>query len=127
MLEKHCNAEIVKPVPKSVAKPFELLERNPDMHRIFAYLTKQRFIDPEIISHFAHERKIYEDSKYHNVVFFGIDENGVPKQALVRSTLSFGKTFRITVAGSDTNYSFSHFGNDGNLFVFEAPIDILIL
>ncbi len=55
----------------------------------------------------------------------GTDENGTPKQASVRSTLSFGKTFRITVASSDTKYSFSHFGNDGKLFVFEAPIDML--
>lgn len=58
-------------------------------------------------------------------MFVGLDENGTPKQASVRSTLSFGKTFRITVAGSDTNYSFSHFGNDEKLFVFEAPIDML--
>lgn len=95
------------------------------MRRVFAYLTKQRFINPQIISHFAHEHKIYEDKKFHNVVFVGTDENGVPKQAAVRSTISFGKPFRITVAGSDTNYSFSHFGNDGKLFVFEAPIDML--
>jgi len=58
-------------------------------------------------------------------VFVGTDENGTPKQASVRSTLSFGKTFRITIASSDTKYSFSHFGNDGKLFVFEAPIDML--
>lgn len=111
--------------PKPVLKPFELPEANSDMRRVFAYLTKQRFIDPQIISHFAHEHKIYEDSKYHNAVFVGMDENGVPKQASVRSTVSFRKTFRITVAGSDTKYSFSHFGNDEKLFVFEAPIDML--
>lgn len=64
-------------------------------------------------------------AKAQNVVFVGMDENGTPKQASVRSTLSFGKIFRITVAGSDTDYSFSHFGNDGKLFVFEAPIDML--
>lgn len=87
--------------------------------------TKQRFISSDIISHFAHEHKIYEDDKYHNVVFGGTDENGIPKQAAVRSTLSFGKTFRITVANSDTKYSFSHFGNDEKLFIFEAPIDML--
>ena len=95
------------------------------MRRVFAYLAKQRFISPEIISHFAHERKIYEDTKYHNVVFVGTDENGMPKQASVRSTLSFEKTFRITIANSDTKYSFPHFGNDGKLFVFEARIDML--
>ncbi len=125
LLGGHCNSEIVKPAQKPFAKLFELPEPNSDMRRVFAYLTKHRFIDPLIISHFAHERKIYEDRKYHNVVFVGMDENGVPKQASVRSTLSFGKTFRITVANSDTKYSFSHFGNDEKLFVFEAPIDML--
>ena len=65
------------------------------------------------------------DSKYHNVVLVGTDENGVPKQASVRSAISFGKPFKITVAGSDTRYSFSHFGVDEKLYVFEAPIDML--
>ena len=128
LLGGHCTAQTVsspKATPKPVVKPFELPEANSDMRRVFAYLTKQRFIDPQIISHFAHEHKIFEDSKYHNVVFVGTDENGAPMQASVRSTISFGKTFRLTVAGSDTNYSFSHFGNDEKLFVFEAPIDML--
>ena len=128
LLGGHCSAQTVsspRAAPESVVKPFELPEPNSDMRRVFAYLTKQRFIDPQIISHFAHEHKIYEDGKYHNVVFVGMDENDVPKQASVRSTLSFGKTFRITVANSDTKYSFSHFGNDEKLFVFEAPIDML--
>lgn len=125
LLGGNCSAQIAKPSIKPVTKPFELPEANSDMRRVFAYLTKQRFISPQIISHFAHEHKIYEDRKYHNVVFVGLDENGTPKQASVRSTISFGEPFRITVAGSDTNYSFSHFGNDGKLFVFEAPIDML--
>ncbi len=129
LLGGHCSAQtqnrVCREPPKPVIKPFELPEPNSDMRRVFAYLTKQRFIDPQVISHFAHEHKIYEDSKYHNVVFVGIDENGTPKQASVRSTLSFGKTLRITVANSDTKYSFSHFGNDEKLFVFEAPIDML--
>ncbi len=128
LLGGHCSAQTVsspRAAPEPVVKPFELPEPNSDMRRVFAYMTKQRFIDPQIISHFAHEHKIYEEKKYHKVVFVGTDENGTSKQASVRSTISFGKTFRLTVAGSDTNYSFSHFGNDEKLFVFEAPIDML--
>ncbi len=128
LLGGHCSAQTVsspRAAPEPVVKPFELPEPNSDMRRVFAYMTKQRFIGPQIISHFAHEHKIYEEKKYHNVVFVGTDENGTSKQASVRSTISFGKTFRLTVAGSDTNYSFSHFGNDEKLFVFEAPIDML--
>lgn len=129
LLGGHCSTQTVRPAPREApkpdAKPFELPEPNSDMRRVFAYLTKQRFISPDIISQFAHDHKIYEEKKYHNVVFVGTDENGIPKQASVRSTISFGKTFRITVASSDTKYSFSHFGNDEKLFVFEAPIDML--
>ena len=129
LLGGHCNTQTVsrapKEAPKPLEKPFELPEANSDMRRVFAYLTKQRFIAPEIISHFAHEHKIYEEKKYHNAVFVGTDRNGTPKQASLRSTISYGKTFRLTVENSDTRYSFSHFGNDEKLFVFEAPIDTL--
>ena len=106
-------------------KPFKLPETNEDMRRAYAYLTKQRFIVPEVISFFAHKGTIYEDKAHHNVVFVGMDENGIPKQAHARSTLSFGNTFRITVEGSDTKYSFAHFGKNDTLYVFEAPIDML--
>ncbi|MBQ3841697.1 MAG: DUF3991 and TOPRIM domain-containing protein [Ruminiclostridium sp.] len=106
-------------------KPFVLPEANDNMRRAYAYLTKQRFIAPEVISFFAHKGTIYEDKTHHNLVFVGTDENGVSRQAHARSTLSFGNTFRITIEGSDTKYSFAHFGKNDNLYVFEAPIDML--
>ena len=117
----------IKLVPKKAPerKPFRFPEANEDMRRAYAYLTKQRFIAPEVISFFAHKGTIYEDKKHHNVIFVGMDENGVPKQAHARSTLSFGNTFRITIEGSDTKYSFAHFGKNDTLYVFEAPIDML--
>lgn len=112
--------------PQNICKKeFKLPVANDDMRRVFAYLTKQRFIAPDVISFFAHQHKIYEDKEHHNAVFVGTDENGVPRQASLRSTISFGNAFRITVSGSDTKYSFSHFGESGKLFVFEAPIDML--
>ena len=120
--------EIISMQDKDVVQPkkeFKLPDANDDMRRVFAYLTKQRFIAPNVISFFAHEHKIYEDKKHHNAVFVGTDENGVPRQASLRSTISFGNAFRITVSGSDTRYSFSQFGESGKLFVFEAPIDML--
>ena len=106
-------------------KDFRLPEANDNMHRVFAYLIKQRFIAPEIISHFARRKLLYEDKKHHNAVFVGVDENGVPRQAHKRGTATFGKSFRQTVEGSDTRYSFAHFGESEKLFIFEAPIDML--
>lgn len=106
-------------------KNFKLPDANEDMHRVYAYLIKQRFIAPEIITYFAKNRTLYEDKDHRNAVFVGLDENGVPRQAHKRSTSTFGKSFRQTVEGSDTKYSFAHFGESGKLFVFEAPIDML--
>ena len=126
--ERATAIEIIPTQGKDVIQPkkeFKLPNANDYMRRVFAYLTKQRFIAPDVISFFAHEHKIYEDKDHHNAVFVGIDENGVPRQASLRSTISFGNAFRITVSGSDTKYSFSHFGESGKLFVFEAPIDML--
>lgn len=114
-----------KAIEKEEKKEFRLPEANPNMHRVYAYLIKQRFIAPEIITHFARQHTLYEDKEHHNAVFVGVDEKGTPRQAHKRSTNSYGKTFRITCEGSDTRYSFAHFGESEKLFVFEAPIDML--
>ena len=110
---------------KEEKKEFRLPEANTNMHRVYAYLIKQRFISPDIISYFAKQHTLYEDKEHHNAVFVGVDENGVPRQASKRSTNSYGNSFRITCQGSDTRYSFAHFGESKRLYVFEAPIDML--
>ena len=106
-------------------KPFILPPKNKTMHRVYAYLIKQRYIAADVITHFAKAGTIFEDAEHHNAVFVGLDKNGIPRQASKRSTSSMGKTFRITCEGSDTRYSFAHFGTSDKLFVFEAPIDML--
>jgi hypothetical protein len=106
-------------------KAFALPEVNPDMRRVFAYLIKQRFIDREVLSHFAHEKLIYEDKEYHNVVFVGLDENGVPRHAHKRGTYTQGDPYKGNVEGSDPKYSFHRIGKSDTLYVFEAPVDML--
>ena len=111
--------------PPEPPKPFVLPPINRDMRRVFAYLMKHRRIDRDIITHFAKAGTLYEDAEYHNAVFVGTDENGVPRHAHKRSTNSIGETFRLNIEGSDSRHSFHHLGSDGNLYVFEAPIDLL--
>lgn len=115
----------IQPVMAKEKKEFRLPEANENMHRVYAYLIKQRFIAPEVITHFAKQKLLYEDKKHHNAVFVGVDGSGVPRQAHKRSTTTFGNSFRQTIEGSDTKYSFAHFGKSNMLFVFEAPIDML--
>ena len=114
-----------KAIAKEEKKEFKLPEANANMHRVYAYLIKQRFIAPDIISYFAKQHTLYEDKEHYNAVFVGVDENGVPRQASKRSTNSYGNSFRITCQGSDTRYSFAHFGESKRLYVFEAPIDMM--
>lgn len=114
-----------KPKEETPPKPFELPPVNSDCRRVYAYLLGPRHIDREVISHFVKAGLLYEDEKYHNCVFVGTDENGVPRRAHKRSTNSYGEAFRINVEGSDPHYSFHHIGEDEQLYVFEAPIDML--
>jgi hypothetical protein len=111
--------------PEPERKKFALPESAPNMRRVYAYLTKQRGIAAEVITEFVHQRKIFEDAAYHNIVFTGKDENGAPAWAAKRSTNSFGRGYRGNVSGSDKRYSFNHTGGGSRLFVFESPIDML--
>lgn len=106
-------------------KPFALPPVHSDMRRVYAYLVKHRNISRDVVAYFARKKLLYEDAKYHNAVFVGTDETGVPRHAHKRSTNSSGKAFRLNVEGCDPRYSFHHVGSDGSLYVFEAPIDML--
>ena len=108
-----------------VKKPFELPQANGDNRRMFAYLVKHRRLDRNVVAQFTRQGLIYEDQKYHNVVFVGKDEDGTPRHAHKRSTNSLGKSFRMTVEGSDFRYAFNWPGQGRDLLVFEAPIDML--
>ena len=111
--------------PKTEDKVLKAPPKNSDMHRVFAYLMKQRCIDKDVITHFAKAETLYEDSKYHNAIFVGKDENGEIKHIHKKGTLSYGKSFRGDEFGSDKSYTFNHTGTSNRLFVFEAPIDML--
>lgn len=110
---------------KKARKPFELPPANKDNRRVFAYLLKHRHLDREVLTTFVRLGLVYEDQKYHNAVFVGMDKDGTPRHAHKRSTNSQGKTFRVTAEGSDFRYAFNWPGTSGHLLVFEAPIDLL--
>ena len=97
------------PVPKQMPKPktFALPEAAADNRRVFAYLL-HRGIDRKVISDCIRAGILYESARFHNAVFVGQDENGVPKYAFLRGTLTnTAESFRAEVAGSDKRYCFS--------------------
>ena len=109
---------------EKVRKPFELPPANKDNRRVFAYLLKHRHLDRDVLTTFVRTGLVYEDQKYHNAVFVGMDKDGTPRHAHKRSTNSQGKTFRMTAEGSDFRYAFNWPGSNNHLLVFEAPIEI---
>lgn len=113
------------PIAKQEPKPFALPKPYLTMRRMYAYLTKHRCIDRDVVTAFVQEKLLYEDDPHHNCVFVGLDENGEARHAHLRSTGSQGKVFRINVESSDIKHSFHKNGTDRSLYVFEAPIDLL--
>ena len=93
--EQGVDYPTAKPQEEEPPKPFELPPINGDCRRVYAYLLKQRRIDREVISHFVKAGLLYEDAKYHNCVFVGTDENGVPRHAHKRSTNSYGEALSL--------------------------------
>ncbi len=112
------------PVEKKPPEPFLLPEKNHTMSRVYAYLLKGRKIDKEILDAFILKGMIYESADYHNAVFVGYDADGMAKHAHKRGSGS-NSTYRGNVTGSDPRYSFHWHGQSENLYLFEAPIDML--
>ena len=104
--------------------PFVPPKLSKNMHRTFAYLIKTRKIDADIVQYFVNEKKILETEEYHNTAFCGYDEKGEMKQMHLRSTLP-GNRFFMDIDGSDKQYYFRHIGINSDVYVFEAPIDML--
>lgn len=125
LLDGEEGAEFVQasrtPEPKL---PFTPPKLSKNMHRTFAYLIKTRKIDADIVQHFVNEKKIFETEEYHNTAFCGYDEKGEMKQMHLRSTLP-GNRFFMDIDGSDKQYYFRHIGTNSDVYVFEAPIDML--
>ena len=82
---------------QETTKPFVLPESCGNMHRAFAYLIKTRCLNREIVTAFVREKMLYEDAKYHNVVFVGYDAEGVPHHAHKRGTHTTGEGFKGNV------------------------------
>ena len=101
---------------------FHLPLHNRTADRAIQYLTESRGLNKTLVEAFLLSGDIYEDAKRHNVVFVGRDRSGTPRYAHVRGTTD---SFRQDIAGSDKSYPFHYEGNGNQLFVFEAPIDLL--
>ena len=113
--------EAVEPFPQT---PFSLPSKLDNMRRVYGYLIRRRGIAKEALDAFAYRGLIYESSDHHNAVFVGMDKSGTPRHAHKHSTAAQGG-FKGNAPGSEPEYSFHWTGGSENLYLFEAPIDML--
>ncbi len=118
-----------KQAPKNIVHEKHELKMPPKKqgkyNRVFAYLTKTRCIDRNIINLLFTKRLIYEDANHGNCVFVGYNKEGKCVYANIHTTMTESK-FKGDVYGADKNNGFYIKGiNTKKVYVFEAPIDLL--
>ena len=116
------NSQAIEPDKIRESKPLVIPPQSETTNCLLCYLKGERFIARDVVDYFIKAQTLYEDAKYHNCVFVGLDEDGVPRHCHIRSTSG---NYKRTEAGSQAEYAFHHSGESEWLFVFEAPIDML--
>lgn len=121
-VEKNRNVEASKKEnPEKEKKEIILPKHDYNVRNVFAYLVKTRKIDKSIVSHFIHERMIYQDEKK-NCVFVSRDPDGKPVFACYRSSHP-KSTFKGDVVGCNYDECFYINNNAKKTIVLEAVID----
>lgn len=93
--------------------------------RIFAYLTKSRGIDSEIVAAMVKRKVLYEDER-HNCVFVGYNEKNEAAFGCVRGTITqTDKPYRGDCTDSNKAIGWYIGHNSKSLVVVEAPIDAM--
>ena len=109
-------------LPEKDEPQFRLPPRRPTNDAAYRYLSEKRMIASSLLDVFFKAGDIYEDAAHRNVVFVGRDKNGIPRYAHTRG---MEDQSRRDVSGSDKSCGFCYHGSGNQLFVFEAPIDLL--
>ena len=91
--------------------------------RIYAYLSKSRGIDKEIITDMIHRSQLYEDVN-HNCVFVGYDRDNKAAYANIRGTLT-DKSYKGEASGSNKEVGLYIKNSSASLFITEAAIDAM--
>ncbi|MFR4878291.1 MAG: DUF3991 domain-containing protein [Ruthenibacterium lactatiformans] len=94
------------PTPKSLEKKhFVLPSGAREAHHVELYL-QSRGISLDVIHYCISKGILYESMPHHNCVFVGLNNEGVPRYAALRSTTDFPRPFKQDQPGSDKRFCF---------------------
>lgn len=99
----------------------QLPQKADNMRRVFAYLTKIRMIDKDIVQYFVNEKMLYQDI-YGNCVFVGYNDKKIPVYGFLRGT-NTEKKYIGDCMGNDYEYGFYLNFDAENLIIAESVID----
>lgn len=117
------NKTIKQDKGQSVPRKLKLPEMAPNMRCVYAYLTKSRYINSEIVQDFVDRKMLYQDNN-RNCVFVARDEKNEPVFACKRGTNTF-KRFVGDVANCNYEKGFYINNNANKLIVTESVIDAM--
>ena len=114
----------LQPEKLPVKSEFRLPERDINHKNVFAYLTKTRSIDKEIVEEFLHRDFLYQEKEHKNCVFVGYDSQQNPVFGSLRGT-NAEKRFLRDVPGSDYDQGIYIDNGQNTLIVTESAIDCM--
>ena len=106
---------------KAIQKELELPERGQNMRRIYAYLLKSRFLEPDVVQDFVSRKMLYQDIR-NNCCFVGYDDAGNPNYGFQRGTSTQNRFVR-DVPGCDYEKGFYIHNGSNKLIISESVID----
>lgn len=118
---REAGQAVASPPKKSLAE--SLPPKAAKMHRAYAYLTKSRYIDPDVVQEFVDRKMLYQDDRG-NCVFVAHAADGKPNFATLRGTLT-EKRFTADVPGNDYTRNFYINNGADKLIVAESVIDTM--
>lgn len=113
-----------KPYTPEPRLPMLLPDKADNFKRAYWYLVSVRGVEPQIVSALMNEKKIYQESKFGNVVFVGYDRDGTARYCSMRSTYPNSK-YKRDADNSDKSYPFFVEGKSDLAIITEAPIDLM--
>lgn len=124
------TVHVIQPQEKASRGKMHLPPRDVNDRRVFAYLTKTRRIDIEIVYEMMRQGKIYQSRQEINgkircnCAFVGYDKEGTARYCSLRGP-SADSSFRQDIENSDKAYGFVMEGRSKRVYEFESPIDAM--
>lgn len=121
---------IVPPVEKEKRGKLEIPPKDNNNRKVFAYLTRTRKLEPEIVKAMINRGQIYQtkqlvrDKIINNCAFMGFDTKGEAKYCALRGC-GAESSYRKDLPNSDKTNGFVMEGNSNRVYEFEAPIDAM--